>query len=119
MKKTLVLGGSTNPQRYSNLAIRRLLLKGYEVISIGKQGGEVEGVRIEKEKLPLTDVHTVTVYLNASNQKRYYDYIISLKPKRVIFNPGAENSELEKELNKNGIETEEACTLTLLSTGQF
>jgi predicted CoA-binding protein len=118
-KKTLVIGASENKSRYSNLATNNLVQKGHEVVALGRRPGQVNGVKIETEKLPLTGVDTVTLYLNPQNQKQYYDYILSLQPKRVIFNPGAENDELEELLKAKGIKAQEACTLVLLSTGQY
>ncbi len=118
-KKTLVLGASDNSSRYSYLAIQRLRTKGHDVIGIGKHTGIVEDVTIETEKQPIEDLHTVTVYLNPVNQKEYYDYILSLKPKRIIFNPGAENEELKQLALQNNIQPMEACTLVMLSTGQY
>ena len=93
-KKTLVLGASDNPSRYSFLAMERLRRNGHPVVAIGKKTGMVNDVPIEKEKKEWADVDTVTLYLNPTHQKQYYDYILSLKPKRIIFNPGAENDEL-------------------------
>jgi len=118
-KKTLVLGASENPGRYSHLAVKRLLAHGYEVVAIGNRKGTIDNVEIYNEQLPLDDIHTVTLYLNPTNQKPYYDYILSLKPKRVIFNPGTENGELERKLSSNETNVMEACTLVMLSTGQF
>ena len=117
--KTLVLGASENPERYSNMAILRLLSKGKEVVAVGKKAGKVKDVVIETKHAPAEDIDTVTLYLNAENQKAYYDYILSLKPNRIIFNPGAENEELEHMAEKAGIKTMEACTLVLLGTGQY
>jgi uncharacterized protein len=118
-KKTLVLGASDHPERYSFLAINRLKAAGHEVVGIGKHKGMVAGVEIQTEPLPLTDVHTVTLYLNPTHQKNYYDYILSLKPQRIIFNPGAENDELAQLALNNNIQPIEACTLVMLSTGQY
>jgi hypothetical protein len=118
-KKTLVLGASNNPARYSYLALNRLREKGYPVIGIGKKKVKVGDVDIDTEKRPYPDIHTVTIYLNPANQKEYYDYILSLHPQRVIFNPGAENPELYDLLKTRGIQPIEACSLVLLSTGQF
>ncbi len=118
-KKTLVLGASANPQRYSYLAVNRLRNFNHPVIGIGKKRGKVSDVEIEIEQKPIEDVDTITLYLNASNQKQYYDYIFSLHPKRIIFNPGAENDELYEIARQKGIQPIEACTLVLLSTGQF
>jgi predicted CoA-binding protein len=118
-KKTLVLGASANPLRYSNLAVNKLALKGYDVIAIGKRTGKIGDVDIITEQKEIDALDTVTLYLNANNQKQYYDYIISQKPKRIIFNPGAENDELSAMAKENGILPQEACTLVLLSTGQY
>jgi uncharacterized protein len=118
-KKTLVLGASENPARYSNLAIKKLLTHQQPVVAIGRRKGTVSDVPIETEQKPFDDVDTITLYLNAGNQKAYYDYIISLHPKRIIFNPGTENDELAGLAVQNGIEPQEACTLVLLSTGQY
>ena len=113
-KKTLVLGASLNPKRYSNLAIHRLVEKNIEVVAIGLREGVVAGIKIIKEKKKFKNIHTVTLYLNAKRQEAYYDYILSLKPKRVIFNPGTENEAFIKILKDNNIEAEVACTLVLL-----
>jgi predicted CoA-binding protein len=118
-KKTLVMGASENPARYSNMAIKRLLSKEHPVVAIGKKKGKVGPVEIETEHKPFTDVDTVTMYLNPLHQQPYYNYILGIHPKRIIFNPGAENDELAELAQKNGIEPLEACTLVLLSTGQF
>ena len=118
-KKTLVLGASDNPSRYSYLALHRLRNHGHTVVAIGKKTGMVGDVPIEKDKKEWDGVNTVTLYLNPTHQKEYYDYIVSLKPKRVIFNPGAENDELVAIAKKNGIVPIEACTLVLLSTNQY
>src|SRR5215475_4924606 len=94
-KKTLVLGASDNPSRYSYLAIQRLRKNNHPVVAIGRKNTQVADVNIEKVPGPQNSVDTVTIYLNPMNQKEYYDFILSLKPKRIIFNPGAENPELE------------------------
>ena len=117
--KTLVLGASENPDRYSNKAIVKLSSKGHEVLAIGRKAGRVNEVAIETNQAIYDEVDTVTMYLNPENQKPYYDYILSLQPRRVIFNPGTENEELEKQLAAAGIQPVEACTLVLLSTGQY
>lgn len=118
-KKTLVLGASDNPSRYSFLAVNRLRSYGHPVVAIGKKNSMVADVPIEKEKKDWKNVDTVTLYLNPLHQQQYYDYILSLKPKRIIFNPGAENDELADLAVKNGIKPIEACTLVLLSTNQY
>jgi predicted CoA-binding protein len=118
-KKTLVIGASEDPSRYSYLAINKLVSNGHEVVAIGKKEGEVSGVHFGKELLPFEDVDTVTLYINPVIQKKYYDYIVSLKPTRVIFNPGTENEEFYFILQQNGIYPQESCTLVMLSTNQY
>lgn len=118
-KKTLVLGASLRPHRYSNFAIQQLLANQVEVVAIGNSSGEVAGVIIETKPIKFKDIHTITLYLNAKSQLEYYDYILSLNPSRVIFNPGTENPELYQLLNANNIYFESACTLVLLSTNQY
>lgn len=116
---TLVLGASENPNRYSNMAILRLRTYGHKVKAIGKRKGKVDDVEITTEQAPYEDISTVTLYLNPENQKPYYDYILSLNPKRIIFNPGTENIELQSMAAKKGINIQEACTLVMLGTGQY
>jgi predicted CoA-binding protein len=118
-KKTLVLGASPNPERYSFLAVNRLREHNHPVVAIGKKTAIVGDVNVELEKSNIPDLDTVTLYLNPENQKNYYDYILSQHPRRVIFNPGAENPAFEKMLHDKGIQTMEACTLVLLGTGQY
>jgi uncharacterized protein len=118
-KKTLVLGASANPNRYSFLAVNKLRQYGHPVVAIGKKAVQVGDVKIETTQQQFDGVDTVTLYLNATNQKAYYDYIFALKPKRLIFNPGAENDELYALAKQHNIYPQEACTLVLLSTGQF
>lgn len=118
-KKTLVLGASSNPARYSFLAVNKLVSREHPVVAIGKKKDKVGNVEIANEQMPITGVDTVTLYLNPTNQKPYYDYILSLNPKRIIFNPGTENEELETLAKQKGIKTMEACTLVLLSTNQY
>lgn len=118
-KKTLVLGASLKPNRYSNYAIQRLVSNKVETVAFGLRAGEVSGVKIDTELLPYENINTVTLYLNPKRQQEYYDYILSLKPQRVIFNPGTENPELYKLLKENNIDFEAACTLVLLSTNQY
>ncbi len=114
--KTLIIGASTNPERYSYKAAQRLLENGHEIYLLGNREGELFHHNIMKEEVMYDDVDTVTLYLSAKNQVRYYDYIVELKPRRVIFNPGTENPELVKKLEENGIGYEVACTLVLLAT---
>ena len=119
MKKTLVLGASQNPARYSYLAIHRLRAHGHPVVAIGRRKGMVKDTEIITGTPAQEGIDTVTLYLNPTNQKPYYDYIISLKPSRIIFNPGTENEELYDLARKHHIKTQEACTLVMLSTGQY
>jgi predicted CoA-binding protein len=118
-KKTLVLGASANPSRYSYLAVNKLREHKHPVVAIGRKTAIVADIPVQSETSPIPDLDTVTMYLNPVNQKNYYDYILDQHPKRVIFNPGAENQEFEKILEEKGIQTVEACTLVLLATGQY
>lgn len=119
-KKTLVIGATMHPWRYAFLAVNKLLQNGYDVVALGKEKGKIDGVVIETEKKDFKDIDTVTLYINPDIQKEYYDYIVTtIKPKRIIFNPGTENPEFEKRAEEKGIETIEACTLVMLSTGQY
>ena len=119
MKKTVVLGASDNPARYSYLAVQKLSRYGHPVIAIGKKQGKVGNTDVITERPDEKEVDTVSLYMNPQRQKEYYDYILSLHPKRIIFNPGAENEELEGLAKANGIEPLEACTLVMLGTGQY
>ena len=118
-KKTLVLGASDNPARYSFLAIHKLREHKHPVVAFGKRIAMVEDVPVQPETAPIQDLDTVTVYLNPNNQKSYYDFVLEQHPRRVIFNPGAENPEFEKILTEHGVQVMEACTLVLLGTGQY
>ena len=118
-KKTLVMGASPNPLRYANKAVRRLLSNGYEVVAIGKREVEIEGVKVIKGKPPIKGIHTITMYLGPENQEEYLDYIISLNPVRIIFNPGTYNKKLEDMAEAAGIETIEDCTLIMLDSDDY
>jgi len=118
-KKTLVIGASLKAHRYSNIAMKRLVEKGHEVKAIGLRTGEVAGVEIEIGKPAYAAIDTVTLYINPSRQHAYYEYVISLSPKRVIFNPGTENLEFIELLQEQNIESEVACNLVLLATNQY
>ena len=118
-KKTLVLGASTKPERYAYKAITMLVEKGHSVLAIGQNHGEVAGISIRTKNIPLSNIHTVSLYLNPTRQRDYYNYIIETNPKRVLFNPGTENPEFYQLLKANGIKVEEACTLVLLTTNQY
>ncbi len=118
-KKTLVLGASTKPAKYAYIAIEKLVEKGHSVLAIGQNSGEVAGIKIHTKAIPLKNIDTVTLYLNPTRQRDYYNYIVEAKPKRVIFNPGTENPEFYQLLQLNNIKAEVACTLVLLSTNQY
>ena len=118
-KKTVVLGASSNPARYSYLAVQRLRAHNHPVTAIGRRVGQVADVNITKDHLQENDVDTITLYLNPKNQVEYYDYIINLHPKRIIFNPGTENEELMQKAKENNIKPVIACTLVMLGTGQY
>ncbi|MXV13676.1 CoA-binding protein [Hufsiella ginkgonis] len=119
MKKTLIIGATPDPSRYAYLAANKLVRFGHEIVNVGIKKGEVAGVQIEKPGDIHTDIDTVTLYVGTYNQPPLYDYILGTNPKRIIFNPGTENPELEAMAGKKGIETVEGCTLVMLSTGEF
>lgn len=119
MKKTLVIGASENPERYSAKAINALVSHNHEVVAIGLREGEVAGVPFNSHKEEFANIDTVTLYVGPKNQPEYYKYIIGLNPRRVIFNPGTENTEFIEQLKALGIYPEIACTLVLLATGQY
>ncbi len=119
MKKTLVLGASTNPSRYSFQAVMQFKQLDIEVVAIGNKEGEIAGIPILIGKPGLDGIHTVTLYLNPQRQEEYYDYVIGLNPKRIIFNPGTENAVFIKKIREAGIDVEIACNLVMLATGQY
>ena len=118
-KYTLVIGASENPERYSNKAILRLKESGHPIAAIGNKDGIVDGISFSKEKKFFEGIDTVTIYLGVPHQAAYIDYVLSLKPKRIIFNPGTENDDFEAKANEQGIQTMKACTLVMLGTGQY
>lgn len=119
MKNTLILGASLDDNTYSNRAIRKLITHKHPVQGIGRRKGFIEGAHVGTEKISINDLDTISMYLNAMNQRGYYSYILELNPDRVIFNPGSENEELEGVLESNGIAFERACTLVLLGLNQY
>lgn len=119
MKKTLVIGATPDPSRYAYLAANKLVRYGHEIVNVGIKKGEVAGVPIEPPVAIHNDIDTVTLYVGTRNQPPLYDYILNTKPKRIIFNPGTENAELEAMARQRGIEIVEGCTLVMLSTGEF
>lgn len=117
---TLVLGATPNPSRYAYLATERLLKHGHEVVLVGIKEGEISGIPIiNGTEDPATPVDTVTMYIGPQRQPPYYDYLMDLKPRRIIFNPGTENPELMKLAKENDIEPVVACTLVMLGTGAY
>ncbi|MDD3744172.1 MAG: CoA-binding protein [Lentimicrobiaceae bacterium] len=118
-KHTLVLGASTNTSRYSNICIHELVHHHIPVSAIGLRPGTVAGVEIQTGEPLLAQVHTITLYLGAPRQEQYFDYIVSLNPERIIFNPGTWNPELETLAKKHGIQTLSRCTLMMLSAGSY
>ncbi|MEL4454403.1 CoA-binding protein [Lutimonas vermicola] len=119
IRKVLVLGASLKQDRYSNRAIRKLAANNFWVVGLGLREGDVSGIKIHTEQFDIEDLYAVTIYMNAYNQEEFYDYLVGLKPQKIIFNPGAENSEFESVLKNQGIPFERACTLVLLSMDQF
>jgi len=119
MKRTVVIGASTKPERYSYKAVVDLMEKDIEVFPIGIKEGQINGLDIITNLPKIANVDTITLYLNPKRQKDLYDYILDIKPKRLIFNPGTENLELFILAKEAGIEVEEACTLVMLRTEQY
>jgi len=119
MKKTLIIGASNNTERYAYKAAERLLQHGHEIELLGLRSDVIFDKTIQTEKVHYSDIDTVTLYVSAKYQSDYYDYIVSLQPNRVIFNPGTENNELEDLLKDNNIFFEHVCTLVLLGTNQY
>ena len=117
--KTLILGATPNPQRYANIAAHRLVSQDHEIVNVGIKEGEVAGQPILNGFPTVEDVDTVTLYVGPRHQPTYYDWLLHLRPRRIIFNPGTENPELARLARENGIETEVACTLVMLASGQY
>ena len=119
MKTTLVIGASTNVERYSNKCIKLLKEHKIRTYAIGNKEGTAYTVNIETGFPHYTDINTVAMYVSAKNQESYYDYLISLKPQRILFPPGTENPEFEIKARANGIITEQACPLVMLNVGTY
>lgn len=118
-KKTLILGATTNPERYAYLAAERLTRNGHEIVPVGIKQGEVFGQPILNDRPEVEAVNTVTLYVGPRHQPGYYDYLVGLQPERIIFNPGTENPELMQLARDNGIEPVVACTLVMLASGEY
>ncbi len=119
MKKTVVLGATDNPSRFAYRAVHKLTQYGHEVVPVGIRKGQVAGLPIDTDRKEVADVDTVTLYVGPQNQPAWYDYILNLKPKRIIFNPGTENPVLERKAAEQNIETLHHCTLIMLSVGEY
>ncbi len=119
MKKTLIIGASTNPERYAYKAANMLAAHKHDIVLLGIREGELLGKIIHTDKPVFDDIDTITLYVSAKNQPEWYDYILQTKPKRLIFNPNTENRELKALAEANNIQIEEACTLVLLASGQY
>ncbi|MCK5692479.1 MAG: CoA-binding protein [Bacteroidales bacterium] len=118
-KKTVVLGASPNPVRFSHKAVKSLLRHDQQVVALGFKEGLIAEEEIQVGMPPIEEVDTVSIYIGSSRQSEYYDYIISLKPKRVIFNPGTVNPEFMGRLKREGIEPIAECMLVLLNEGDY
>ena len=118
-KKTVVLGASPNPSRFSHKAVKKLMRHDHEVVPVGNKEGNIAGKEILTGKPHIEDVHTVSLYIGSSRQEEYYNYVISLKPERVIFNPGTANPEFMTRLKQEDIETLNKCMLLMLNEGDF
>lgn len=118
-KKTLVLGATTKPEKAAFKAIGMLVAKGHSVLALGQNAGEVAGIKINTKAIPVKNIDTISLYINPTRQRDYYNYIVEAKPKRVLFNPGTENPELYQLLELNNIKYEAACTLVLLTLNKY
>src|SRR5690554_6211435 len=118
-KKTLVIGASSKPERYSNAAVKLLREEGHPVIALGKRAGFIDDTPIQTAWPEGEQIHTVTLYVGSRHQPEYYNPLLQLKPKRVIFNPGTFNDELKRLLKSEGVETVEACTLIMLRSDSY
>ena len=119
MSKVVVMGASPNHERFSYKAVKALRKRDYDVVAIGTQEGEISDVVIDTGRPAIDSVDTVLLYLNSENQKKCYDYILSLKPRRIIFNPGTHNQELMDLAERNNIEVVSHCALIMLNTDKF
>ena len=117
--KTLVVGVAAGADRYANMAVSRLKSGGHEVVALGINAGEEQGIQILTGTPEIEDVHTISLYINPTRQGPMIDYLLSLKPQRIIFNPGTENPDFMSRAEAQGIEAVHGCTLVMLGTGQF
>lgn len=121
MKKTVIIGATANPSRYAHIAATMLTEYGHEIVPVGIKNETVLGKQILnlRDKPAIDNVDTITLYVGPQNQPEWYDYLLSLNPKRIIFNPGTENDELEKRAEAQGVEVVEGCTLVMLRSNQY
>ena len=121
MKKTVIIGATTDPSRYAYLAARMLTQYNNEILPIGIKKGDLFGTKILNifDKPKVDDVHTITLYIGPQRQPEWYEYLMSLNPKRIIFNPGTENDVLIRMAEERGIEAVEGCTLVMLRSNQY
>ena len=115
----LVLGAAEKPERYACKAVKALDRNGYEVVAVGPKPGFIKEIEILPGMPEIEDVDTILLYIGGKKQAEYYDYIIRLNPRRVIFNPGAENKELQDILKEKGIEVVKDCGLIMINTNSF
>ncbi|WP_116124779.1 CoA-binding protein [Lewinella sp. IMCC34183] len=119
MKTTLILGATPNPTRYAYLAAERLTARGHPIVPVGIKTGKVFGQEILNGKPDVPAIDTVTLYLSARHQPEYYDWLLRVAPRRIIFNPGTENPELSRLAREAGIEAVAGCTLVMLAGGNY
>lgn len=117
--KTVVIGASENPERYAWKATTMLQRYGHEVVPVGLKSGKINGLDILEGRPEIEGVDTVTMYVGPANQVHWKDYVMSLKPRRVILNPGTESGPVEAAAEAAGIEVVHGCTLVMLSVGQY
>lgn len=116
---TVVLGASPRSDRYSHLAVVRLLAHGHPVVAVGNRPGSIQEVPIQQDLPDQVEVDTVTLYLGPRNQRDREDQVLALRPRRVIFNPGTENAAFADRLRSAGIEVVEGCTLVMLAARTY
>jgi len=119
IKKTLVLGASPNQKRYSYMAIHKLLKHHHPVIPMGIKKAAVAELKIVNDRPNYTDIHTISMYIGPRHQADYHNYLISLKPNRIIFNPGTENDVFKELCKEHNIQAIEHCTLIMLNEGTY
>ncbi len=118
-KTTLVLGASLKERRFSHICVKTLVSGHFQVAAIGLREGMIDAIHVKTGFPELQNIHTVTLYLSPENQKSWYNYILTLNPERVIFNPGAENTEFENLLTEAGIDVIEDCTIMMVEYGRY